>query len=64
MLAVARALLLNGSLVIMDEPSEGLAPTIVDTMIEAVHHLVEQGRRCWWWSRTSTPPRTSPSASS
>ncbi len=29
----------------MDEPSEGLAPTIVDTMIEAVHHLVaEQGQ--------------------
>jgi branched-chain amino acid transport system ATP-binding protein len=44
MLAVARALLLNGRLLIMDEPSEGLAPTIVDTMIEAVHHLVEQGQ--------------------
>ena len=44
MLSVARALLLNGRLLIMDEPSEGLAPTIVDTMIEAVHHLVEQGQ--------------------
>jgi branched-chain amino acid transport system ATP-binding protein len=43
MLAVGRALMLNGSLVLMDEPSEGLAPTIVDTLIEAVHHLVEQG---------------------
>ena len=45
MLAVGRALLLNGSLLMMDEPSEGLAPTIVDTLIEAVHRLVERGRR-------------------
>ena len=45
MLAVGRALLLNGSLVMMDEPSEGLAPTIVDTLIEAVHHLVDRRRR-------------------
>jgi branched-chain amino acid transport system ATP-binding protein len=43
MLAVGRALLLNGSLVLMDEPSEGLAPTIVDTLIAAVHQLVEEG---------------------
>lgn len=42
MLAVGRALLLNGSLVLMDEPSEGLAPTIVDTLIEAVHQLVAE----------------------
>ena len=43
MLAVARALLLNGRLVIMDEPSEGLAPTIVDTLIDAIHQLVGEG---------------------
>lgn len=43
MLAVARALLLNGRLVVMDEPSEGLAPTIVDTLIDAVHQLVSEG---------------------
>lgn len=43
MLAVGRALLLNGSLLLMDEPSEGLAPTIVDVLIDAVHHLVEEG---------------------
>lgn len=43
MLAVGRALLLNGSLVMMDEPSEGLAPTIVDTLIEAVRQLVAEG---------------------
>jgi branched-chain amino acid transport system ATP-binding protein len=43
MLAVGRALMLNGSLILMDEPSEGLAPTIVDTLIEAVRLLVKQG---------------------
>ena len=43
MLAVGRALLLNGSLMVMDEPSEGLAPTIVDTLIEVVRQLVEEG---------------------
>jgi branched-chain amino acid transport system ATP-binding protein len=35
--------LLNGSLVVMDEPSEGLAPTIVDTLIDVVHGLVDEG---------------------
>lgn len=43
MLAIGRALLLNSPLIIMDEPSEGLAPTIVDTLIEACHVLVEEG---------------------
>jgi branched-chain amino acid transport system ATP-binding protein len=43
MLAVGRALLLNGQLVLMDEPSEGLAPTVVDVLIEAVHVLVGEG---------------------
>jgi branched-chain amino acid transport system ATP-binding protein len=43
MLAVGRALLLNAHLIIMDEPSEGLAPTIVDVLVDAVHHLVGEG---------------------
>ncbi len=43
MLAVGRALLLNAPLIVMDEPSEGLAPTIVDTLIGAVHQLVAEG---------------------
>ena len=45
MLAVGRALLLNGSLVMMDEPSEGLAPTIVDTLIEVGAPPRRRGRR-------------------
>lgn len=43
MLAVGRALLLNSSLLIMDEPSEGLAPAIVDVMIDVVRRLVDEG---------------------
>ena len=34
MLAIGRALLLNADLIIMDEPSEGLAPTVVENLIE------------------------------
>ncbi|MET0566418.1 MAG: ABC transporter ATP-binding protein [Acidimicrobiia bacterium] len=43
MLAVGRALMLNSKLILMDEPSEGLAPTIVETLIAAVHTLVAEG---------------------
>lgn len=43
MLAVGRALLLNGPVLLMDEPSEGLAPTIVDHLVEAVRQLVAEG---------------------
>ncbi len=43
MLAVGRALLLNSRLLLMDEPSEGLAPAIVDVLIDAVHRLVSEG---------------------
>lgn len=43
MVAIGRALLLNTPLIVMDEPSEGLAPTIVDTLIEAIHQLVSEG---------------------
>jgi branched-chain amino acid transport system ATP-binding protein len=43
MLAVGRALLLNAHLIVMDEPSEGLAPAIVDVLVDAVHHLVSEG---------------------
>lgn len=43
MLAFGRALLLDADLIVMDEPSEGLAPAIVDVLVDAVHHLVDEG---------------------
>jgi branched-chain amino acid transport system ATP-binding protein len=43
MLAIGRALLGNPKLLIMDEPSEGLAPAIVETLIETFKSLEEQG---------------------
>ena len=43
MLAIGRALLGNPRLLIMDEPSEGLAPAIVDAMVESFKQLEEEG---------------------
>jgi branched-chain amino acid transport system ATP-binding protein len=43
MLAIGRALLGNPKLLIMDEPSEGLAPTIVDVLVETFKRLEEDG---------------------
>jgi branched-chain amino acid transport system ATP-binding protein len=43
MLAIGRALLTNPKLLIMDEPSEGLAPTIVEQLAETCRTLVEEG---------------------
>ncbi len=43
MLAIARALLMNPRLVIMDEPSEGLAPVIVDQLVDILRHLATDG---------------------
>jgi branched-chain amino acid transport system ATP-binding protein len=43
MLAIGRALLTNPELLIMDEPSEGLAPTIIEHLIETFQKLDEEG---------------------
>ena len=43
MLAIGRALLTNPKLLIMDEPSEGLAPTIIETLIETFRGLAAEG---------------------
>jgi branched-chain amino acid transport system ATP-binding protein len=43
MLAIGRALLGNPKLLIMDEPSEGLAPTVIETMIETLRKLEDEG---------------------
>lgn len=39
MLAVARALVPENKLLLIDEPSQGLAPLLIEHMIEAIHRL-------------------------
>lgn len=43
MLAIARTLMGNPKLLLLDEPSEGLAPVIVEQMIEAIDNLRNEG---------------------
>jgi branched-chain amino acid transport system ATP-binding protein len=43
MLAIGRALLRNPKLLIMDEPSEGLAPAIVETLVQTLRALTHEG---------------------
>src|SRR5947207_358082 len=43
MLAIGRALMTNPDCLIMDEPSEGLAPIIIQGLWEAIAKLKEQG---------------------
>ena len=43
MLAIGRALLTNPKLLVMDEPSEGLAPTIVEGLVQTIKDLAAEG---------------------
>jgi branched-chain amino acid transport system ATP-binding protein len=43
MLAIGRALVTNPSLLLMDEPSEGLAPLVVELLIETCRKLIASG---------------------
>ena len=43
MLAIARALITNPTLLIMDEPSEGLAPAIIEHLVGTFQKLEQEG---------------------
>jgi ABC-type branched-subunit amino acid transport system ATPase component len=43
MLAISRALLANPRLLVMDEPTEGLAPVIVDQLVDMLSRLAADG---------------------
>jgi len=42
MLAIARALVPDNQLLLIDEPSEGLAPVIIEAMMEAIRQLAKE----------------------
>jgi branched-chain amino acid transport system ATP-binding protein len=43
MLAIGRALVTNPTILVMDEPSEGLAPAVIEGLVETFKHLEEEG---------------------
>jgi branched-chain amino acid transport system ATP-binding protein len=43
MLAIARALMTNPSVLLLDEPMEGLAPVIVNAVVKVIQELVRSG---------------------
>lgn len=43
MLAIARALMINPEFLLLDEPTEGLAPLIVEMLSEQIEHLRDTG---------------------
>lgn len=43
MLAIARAMMARPKMILLDEPSEGIMPILVDEMFELFTHLKEQG---------------------
>lgn len=42
MLAIARALVADNHLLLIDEPSEGLAPVLIENMMKAIQQLAEE----------------------
>jgi branched-chain amino acid transport system ATP-binding protein len=43
MLSLGRALMANPGLILLDEPSEGLAPLIVRSLVDVIHEIQERG---------------------
>jgi branched-chain amino acid transport system ATP-binding protein len=41
MLSVARAMISNPSLLLMDEPLEGLAPRVREELMDAIRNMIE-----------------------
>ena len=60
MLAIARILRTGARVLLLDEPTEGLAPVIVQQIGRTIRELKRAASRSCWSSRTSASPRPSP----
>jgi len=62
MLAVGRALMTRGRLMLLDEPSMGLAPSWCGTFSKPLNTSTPRARPSCWWSRTRIWPSNWPAA--
>lgn len=60
MLAMGRGLMSRPSLLLLDEPSMGLAPILVQEIFDFIKEINQRGQPFCWWSRTHTWPCRSP----
>ena len=63
MVALSRVLLGSPGLVLLDEPSQGLAPRMVQQVVSVIRKLQDEGSRCSSSSRTRSPRSRWPTAS-
>ena len=56
MLAMGRALMSHPKVLMLDEPSMGLAPILVEQILRSSRTCTPRERRSCWWSRTPRRP--------
>jgi branched-chain amino acid transport system ATP-binding protein len=56
MLAIGRALMSAPKLLLLDEPSMGLAPLMVQRIFDTIRRVAAEGVTVLWWSRTPRSP--------
>jgi branched-chain amino acid transport system ATP-binding protein len=60
MLSIARILRTGANFLLLDEPTEGLAPVIVEQIGRTIRRLKGKASPSFWWSRTSASLPPSP----